>query len=87
VTHCSGGPGLFPATALDSLVAWVEKGQAPDSIEGVFGDVKRPICAWPLVAAYKGGNVNEASSFECKEDFRAFGFPKVEGASPPRDEL
>ena len=25
VAHCSGGPGLFPATALDSLVKWVEK--------------------------------------------------------------
>jgi len=87
VTHCHGGPGLFPATALDSLVAWVEKGQAPESIEGVVGNVKRPICAWPLVAAYKGGSVDEAKSFECKEDFGAFGFPKVEGPSRLRDEL
>jgi hypothetical protein len=87
VTHCSGGPGLFPATALDSLVAWVEKGQAPGSSEGVVGDVKRPICAWPLAAAYKGGDVNRPSSFECKESFGAFGFPEVEGEGRVRDEL
>jgi hypothetical protein len=87
VQHCSGGPGLFPATALESLVAWVEKGEAPGSIEGVLGNVKRPVCAWPLVAAYKGGNVDEAESFECKEDWGAFGFPKVERANQLRDEL
>jgi len=87
VTHCSGGPGPFPATALDSLVDWVEKGEAPDSIEGVVGKVKRPICAWPLVATFKGGNPDEAKSFECKEDFGAFGFPKVQGGTNLRDEL
>jgi feruloyl esterase len=87
VQHCAGGPGLFPATALESLVKWVEKGEAPGSIEGVSGNVKRPICAWPLVAAYKGGNVDEAESFECKEDWGAFGFPKVERAGQVRDEL
>lgn len=87
VAHCSGGRGLFPATALDSLVKWVEKGEAPGSIEGVLGNVKRPICAWPLVAAYKGGDVDEAESFECKEDWGAFGFPKVERANRLRDEL
>jgi hypothetical protein len=87
VSHCSGGPGLFPATALDSLVKWVEKGEAPGSIEGVLGKAKRPICAWPLVAAYKGGDVDEAESFECKEDWGAFGFPKVERGSKLRDEL
>lgn len=87
VTHCSGGPGPFPVTALDSLVEWVEKGKAPDSIEGVIGKVKRPICPWPLVATYKGGNPDEAKSFECKEDFSAFGFPKVQGESSLKDEL
>ena len=91
VTHCAGGSGHFPAKALDSLVAWVEKGEAPVSIEGVAGAGKRPICAWPLVAVYKGGDVEAAESFECKEDFAAFRFPKVERATATaegaRDEL
>jgi len=77
VTHCAGGLGPFPAAALDSLVEWVEKGKAPVSIEGVAGAVKRPICAWPLVAVYKGGDVDAAGSFECKGSFAAFGFPEV----------
>jgi hypothetical protein len=91
VTHCAGGSGPFPESALESLVEWVEKGKAPGSIEGVAGSAKRPICAWPLVAVYKGGDVDKAESFECKEDFAAFGFPKVERAtateSGSRDEL
>ncbi|KAM0717413.1 hypothetical protein Q7P37_007265 [Cladosporium fusiforme] len=87
VTHCNGGPGPFPAKALDELVDWVEKAEAPMSIEGVVGEVKRPICAWPLVAAYKGGDADKAESYECKGDFDAFGFPKVERASHLRDEL
>lgn len=87
VTHCAGGSGPFPETALDSLVDWVEKGKAPDSIEGIVGSVNRPICPWPLVAAYKGGNVDKAESFECKDDFGAFGFPKVEDSTASRDEL
>ena len=91
VTHCEGGSGPFPQGALESLVEWVEKGKAPGSIEGVAGAVKRPICAWPLVAVYKGGDVEKAASFECKEDFAAFGFPRVERAAATeagsRDEL
>lgn len=87
VTHCSGGSGPFPETALDSLVDWVEKGRAPDSIEGIVGSTQRPICSWPLVAAYKGGDVDKAESFECKGDFGAFGFPKLEDPTASRDEL
>jgi feruloyl esterase len=51
VQHCAGGPGLFPVTALEPLVKCVEKDEAPGSIEGISGNVKRPIFAWPLVAA------------------------------------
>lgn len=87
VEHCAGGPGPFPATALDTLVDWVEKGKAPESLEGVAGGVSRPICAWPLVAAYKGGDADKAGSFECKEDFGAFGLPEVKGGSNLKDEL
>ena len=72
VAHCMGGVGYFPGSALQSLVAWVEKGVAPETLEGTTmpdanGVVrKQPLCPYPLVAAYKGGDQNETSSFECR---------------------
>lgn len=79
VAHCFGGPGPFPLTALHSLVDWVEKGTAPDqlqaiSVPGMDGsppavEKSRPLCPYPQVASYKGGDVNSAASFECAEDF------------------
>ncbi|KAK4497206.1 hypothetical protein PRZ48_011656 [Zasmidium cellare] len=89
VLHCFGGDGAFPLTALNSLVDWVEKGKAPDHLDGqtlpMFSSkpdaepAYRPLCAYPKVAAYKGGDVNKAESFECAD-----GFGKVAGK---RDEL
>lgn len=70
VQHCSGGIGPFPGSALDDLVAWVEKGVAPSVLLGtslpVNGTVlKRDLCQYPLVSFYKGGDPTVASSFEC----------------------
>lgn len=92
VTHCAGGNGPFPVTAFDSLVDWVEHGKAPDRIEAVArtktGSITRPLCPYPLVAVYKGGDATEAASFECKGEFGAFGFPEVETKYDEyRDEL
>lgn len=73
VGHCSGGTGPVPAEALDSLVIWVEQGIAPDTLPASVqtGNATRKLnlCAYPLVAAYKGGNIMEDSSYECKETF------------------
>ncbi len=73
VGHCSGGPGPYPGQVLDSLVAWVEHGEAPDTLAGVAlpnknGTVyERPICMYPLRAQHNGtGDVTKASSWECK---------------------
>jgi Tannase and feruloyl esterase len=74
VTHCAGGPGAQPADPLGQLVAWVEKGNAPNSLNGAVIDAStgtvsatRPICMYPNVAAYKGrGASTEASNFECR---------------------
>ncbi|TVY87427.1 putative feruloyl esterase B-1 [Lachnellula willkommii] len=59
-----------------ALMAWVEKGDAPDSLiatkfldDKVITDVvnQRPICAYPSQAQYTGsGNVNESSSWACQ---------------------
>lgn len=82
--HCSGGgtdsfgqgsSGVVPMTPdrdiFRALMAWSEKGQAPDSIvaakiqSGVTVRT-RPLCPYPKVAKYKGtGNTDDASSFSC----------------------
>lgn len=79
VTHCSGGVGAFPGYALNSLVRWVEKGVAPETLDAatVPADkaeaVKyRPLCPYPQVAAYTGGNADSAASFQCADSFDAF---------------
>jgi len=76
VGHCSGGTGPAPRQPFDSLVAWVEQGEAPETLTAVRRDEggkvvrSRPLCAYPLVARYKGhGSSDEASSFECKANF------------------
>ena len=68
-----------PAPAIDAkhdvlaaLDLWVEKGVAPDSIIATqFADDRQPqrqmpLCPWPKVAAYVGGDANNASSFVCR---------------------
>ncbi len=72
----SAGAG-DPDTSLGAaLQRWVEQGSAPERI--VASKLKndddpgsevvrsRPLCAWPLVARYRGeGNTDLASSFDC----------------------
>jgi feruloyl esterase len=71
VFHCSGGVGPGSVNWLEPLMAWVEKGVAPDSViatKAVQGKVEmaRPLCKYPEVAKYKGsGDSNEAASFAC----------------------
>jgi feruloyl esterase len=76
VGHCGGG-GPSPAGLLDAVIAWVEDGEAPDSLtaaqtEGRGGGVirTRPLCPYPQVARYRGrGGTDEAESFSCSPDF------------------
>ena len=67
----TGGPAnadLFPA-----LVAWVEGGRAPAGLVLVEQEAKqpfavrrsRPLCEWPQVPRYRGGDPNAAGSFAC----------------------
>jgi hypothetical protein len=76
IAHCSGGPGAYPATVFDSLVDWVEKGKAPDKLDAATipldpaGAVShRPLCPYPKVASYTGGDPKEASSYKCEASF------------------
>jgi hypothetical protein len=70
MTHCGGGQATDQFDMLDAIVAWVEEGRAPDRIvaTGEFlPDASRPLCPHPLVARYRGGDVNDADSFVCTE--------------------
>ena len=69
--HCSGGIGTSAFDAFTPLVAWTEKGVAPQTIAAsrvVDGKVVRTrgLCPYPQVARYKGaGSVDDAASFAC----------------------
>ena len=67
VGHCQGGFGAFPGTSLQSLMDWVEKGVAPETLYGrTIRGAERPICAYPKKVIYNGdGQKNDASQFSC----------------------
>ncbi|MBN1904895.1 MAG: tannase/feruloyl esterase family alpha/beta hydrolase [Deltaproteobacteria bacterium] len=66
--HCDGGEATDRFDMLDAIMAWVEDGRAPDRIIATgkaFPGVTRPLCPYPLVARYRGGDTNNADSFVC----------------------
>jgi len=71
--HCAGGLGPDRFDAMSPLIAWVERGVAPDEIAAVKvrdGKVEmtRPLCPYPQVARYRGsGRTTEAKNFRCVE--------------------
>lgn len=82
--HVSGGVATDQFDGLGAIVAWVERGEAPDRIVasargagnpgGVNPEVPaswapdrtRPLCVYPLVARYTGGDPESADSFACR---------------------
>jgi len=69
MTHCAGGPSTDQFDMLAAIQAWVEQGQAPDRIIATgehFPGQSRPLCAWPQVARYAGGDTHQAESFSCR---------------------
>jgi Tannase and feruloyl esterase len=75
VDHCGRGNGYIPLDAFQSLIDWVEKDVVPETLNGTTipgpdGTMRHePLCPYPLVSAYKGGDVNQASSFRCEQSF------------------
>jgi len=68
--HCGGGEATDRFEMLDAIIAWVEQGQAPDRILAAGRDSHaptRPLCAYPAIARYKGGDESDAASFACAE--------------------
>lgn len=70
MTHCSGGPATDDFDGLTAIVRWVEEGQAPDRIEArgsaALPGVSQPLCPYPKIARYVGGDEKSAASFECR---------------------
>jgi hypothetical protein len=78
ITHCGGGVGLEKFDALSALTDWVEKGVAPERIVASVNPANkeipadwspgrtRPLCPWPKIARYVGGDVESVQSFECR---------------------
>jgi len=76
--HCvgSGGPGPNVFDPLTPLINWVERNVAPKQIvaahfldnDPTTGVVTRtmPLCPYPEVAQFLGGDVNDAANWSCK---------------------
>jgi len=71
MAHCAGGVGPDQNDAVTSVIDWVEKDTAPDSLVAskiVAGEVvrSRPLCPYPQVARYRGqGSIDDAANFRC----------------------
>jgi feruloyl esterase len=71
MAHRAGGDGTSTFDSVTVLEQWVEQKKTPAQIpashvtDGV-ADRTRPLCAYPMVAAYKGaGNTDDAANFVC----------------------
>lgn len=80
MNHCSGGPATDQFDALSAIVNWVETGTPPDTLIATVNPTNpelpekwsktrtRPLCVWPKIAKYTGGekgNLEVAASFTC----------------------
>ncbi|MGE0823148.1 MAG: tannase/feruloyl esterase family alpha/beta hydrolase [Candidatus Binatia bacterium] len=74
--HCGSGPGPNNFNPLPALLSWVLTGTAPDQLIAVHfqdnnpttGVVTRsmPLCPYPEVAVFTGGDVNVAANWVCQ---------------------
>jgi len=67
--HCAGGQATDQFDMLTAIQEWVERGRAPDRIIAAgraFPDTTRPLCPYPKVARYDGGDPKSAASFSCR---------------------
>ena len=72
MNHGGGGPSTDQIDLFSALVAWTEKGAAPDSLVGTaragtnWPGRTRLLCPWPQQPRYVSGDSEKASSFACK---------------------
>jgi feruloyl esterase len=74
--HCGGGSGPNSFDPLTPLIQWVEADKTPDQIvayhfknndpaNNPVPDRSMPLCPYPQVAVFQGGDVNAATSWKC----------------------
>jgi feruloyl esterase len=72
VQHCAGGSGADTVDLLTPLQRWVEAGERPSDLvaekrepsgQATFA---RPLCRYPAIPRYLGGDVKAADSFACQ---------------------
>lgn len=68
--HCVAGLAPYPYDSLDVLVRWVERGEVPETLNAVNRTVdgdgaRRPLCPYPRVQVYVGGDGGSVDSFSC----------------------
>lgn len=67
--HCSGGQATDQFDMLTAIQDWVENKRPPDRVIAsgrAFPDTTRPLCPYPAVARYDGGDASKAASFSCR---------------------
>jgi feruloyl esterase len=70
MTHCGGGRSTDRFDMLAAITDWVENGKPPERISASgasFPGATRPLCPYPRVARYAGGDANSEKSFSCRE--------------------
>lgn len=71
MNHGGGGPSTDQVDYFSALVAWTERGTAPDRLVATarattaWNGRTRPLCAFPLLARYTAGDPERAASFTC----------------------
>jgi hypothetical protein len=71
VQHCAGGSGADVADLLTPLQRWVEAGKRPLDLVAQKKDqsgsvtLARPLCRYPAIPQYRGGDPKAAGSFTC----------------------
>lgn len=69
MTHCGGGQSTDQFDMLTAIQQWVEQGRAPDRVVAsgkAFPGKTRPLCPYPKVARFDGGNPDIQDSFSCR---------------------
>lgn len=69
MNHCGRGKAFDDFDPLTALENWHDKDQAPEFMLAKgksFPDRSMPLCAYPKIAVYKGGDGQKAESFVCE---------------------
>ena len=67
MTHCAGGNAHSDFEPLSALEQWHDHSTAPEQLTATHANGKQmPLCAWPKIAIYTGGDESKAASYQCR---------------------